>query len=427
MNKLAYTIIALFTLCITSCSDEKNIFDSSSANRMNAMLQQCKEILTESENGWIFEYYPEDNKYGGFRFYMVFSKQGEVSITAESPILESPGDQVTSMYQIKGDMGPILSFDTYNHILHQFSDPNPDGLGYEGDYEFIILNVAKDKIELKGKKNGTKMQMIPLPNDMTWESYSSKLDKMIEAFPGFTMRLNVNGTTIEMEESEEIGRYQTFNLPEGVSSSAEGMAYIYTTDGIKFKEPVTIAGKTIQNFTASEDRTHLTCTDEGADNVQITQMPLGEAFVTQKGNWFFDTKQMGPRFTTMWNTAAENMKKDLYGQGPEELQQASLQSPYQVFTIYSYSINDRKLYSANFYMDFVPIKDADQVKIIFAGGGDDFARYFYMEYFKMILGYMSDDEPYNMTYNNLRSPSEITFRRNDNPDVVWFKTIRYIK
>ena len=50
-----------------------------------------------------------------------------------------------------------------------------------------------------------------------------------------------------------------------------------------------------------------------------------------------------------------------------------------------------------------------------------------MEYFKMILGYMSDDEPYNMTYNNLKSPSEITFRRNDNPDVVWFKTIRYIK
>ena len=80
------------------------------------------------------------------------SKQGEVSITAESPILESPGDQVTSMYQIKGDMGPILSFDTYNHILHQFSDPNPDGLGYEGDYEFIILNVAKDKIEVKGKE-----------------------------------------------------------------------------------------------------------------------------------------------------------------------------------------------------------------------------------------------------------------------------------
>ena len=56
MNKLAYTIIALFTLCITSCSDEKNIFDSSSANRMNAMLQQCKEILTGSENGWIFEW-----------------------------------------------------------------------------------------------------------------------------------------------------------------------------------------------------------------------------------------------------------------------------------------------------------------------------------------------------------------------------------
>ena len=145
---------------------------------------------------------------------MVFSKQGEVSITAESPILESPGDQATSMYQIKGDMGPILSFDTYNHILHQFSDPNPDGLGYEGDYEFIILNVAKDKIELKGKKNGTKMQMIPLPNDMTWESYSSKLDKMIEAFPGFTMRLNVNDRTLP--DFQPAGRSQLISRRDGL-------------------------------------------------------------------------------------------------------------------------------------------------------------------------------------------------------------------
>ena len=156
-------------------------------------------------------------------------------------------------------------------------------------------------------------------------------------------------------------------------------------------------------------------------------MPLGEAFVTKKGNWFFDKNQMGPRLTTMWSTIAENMEKDQNGQGSELLQQISLQGSYQVFTIYSYSINDEKLYSANFYMEFIPIAGADQMKIIFAGRGDDFARYFYMEYFDMMLGYMSDDEPYNMTYDNLKSPSEITFRRNDNPDVVWFKTTRYIK
>ncbi|WP_455584289.1 DUF4302 domain-containing protein [Bacteroides sp.] len=427
MNKSAYILIALFTWCISSCSDENDIFDSSSAHRMSAMLQECNDVLTGAENGWVLEYYPEDSKYGGFYLYMTFSKQGEVKVTAESPMLESPGEQVTSMYQMKADMGPVLSFDTYNRILHQFSDPNPDGLGYEGDYEFVILNATKEKVELRGKKSGAKMQMTPLPTGTTWESYSNKLDKMIQSFPGFTMRMNIDGTVVEMEESYEIGRYQSFKLPEGVESSAEGMAYIYTPDGIKFKEPVTIAGKTIQNFIASEDGTHLVCTDEGANGVEIVQMPLGEAFVTKKGNWFFDTKQMGPRFTTMWSTTAENMEKDLTGQGPELLQQVSLLSPNQAFVVYSYSINDEQLYSALFYMDFIPIEGADQMKIIFTGAGDDFARYFYMEYFKMILGYISDDEPYSMTYDNLKCPSEITFRRNDNPDVVWFKTVRFIK
>ena len=46
MNKSVYILIALFTLCISSCSDENDIFDSSSARRMNAMLQECNEILT---------------------------------------------------------------------------------------------------------------------------------------------------------------------------------------------------------------------------------------------------------------------------------------------------------------------------------------------------------------------------------------------
>ena len=55
MNKSVYILIALFTLCISSCSDENDIFDSSSARRMNAMLQECNEILTGAENGWIFE------------------------------------------------------------------------------------------------------------------------------------------------------------------------------------------------------------------------------------------------------------------------------------------------------------------------------------------------------------------------------------
>ena len=427
MNKSAYILITLFTLCISSCSDENDVFDSSSAHRMNAMLKECNEILTDAENGWVLEYYPEENKYGGFQLYMTFSKEGEVKVTAESPMLETPGEQTTSMYQVKADMGPVLSFDTYNRILHQFSDPNPDGLGYEGDYEFIILTSSKEGIELKGKKSGVKMQMTPLPAGTTWESYSNQLNKMIQAFPGFTMRLNIDGTIIDMEESDEIGRYQTFILPENVDSSAEGIAFIYTLDGIKFKSPVTIAGKTIQHFTASADGTHLVCTDEGADGVQIVQMPLGEAFVTKRGNWFFDKNQMGPRFTTMWNTIAKNMEQNLNGQGAELLQQIALRSPSQIFTIFSYSIDDNKLYSANFYMDFVPVAGADQMKIIYTGYGDDFARYFYMQYFNMMLGYMTDDEPYNMTYDNLKSPSEITFRRNDNPDVVWFKTTRYIK
>lgn len=273
MNRLRiYIVFVLSLLAISSCvKDEKDIFGESSTKRINSVLNEYEKLLTEASNGWVLAYYPEDSKYGGFNLYLTFSKEGEVTITSERPLLSKTDEKSVSQYKLKPDMGPVLSFDTYNKILHQLSDPNPDGMGYEGDYEFVILKADENKFELKGKKRGIKMEMTRLSEGITWKEYSSPIDTMIKKFPGFTMRLNVNGTIIDTEESDGIGRYLTFKLPEGVSSSAKGIAYVYTSTGIKFKEPVTIAGKTMQNFVASADKTLLTCTDESVDNVQIVQ------------------------------------------------------------------------------------------------------------------------------------------------------------
>lgn len=416
MNKLIYTVIALSVLCFVSCTeDEKDIFDDSSANRLNVTLKECNDILTGSSNGWILEYYPEDNKYGGFHLYMTFSKKGDVTITSETPMLESSKEEKVSQYQLKADMGPVLSFDTYNRVLHQFSDPNPDGLGYEGDYEFVVLNADKDKIELKGKKTGVKMQMTHLPEGETWEDYSAKVDTMIKRFPGFTMRLNVDGTIIDTEESNGIGRYLTFKLPDGVSSSAEGVAYAYTSTGIRFKEPVTIAGQTIQHFISSEDGKNLICVDEGANNVRFVQMPLTEAFVAKKGNWFFDPTRMGDRYKDLWNNLVTTLDKV----GNEDLIYVYLRGSYGALSLISYSREDKQAWPASFYVDFLPLEN-DQMRISCPGSGDDMARYFYYDYFRYLLSYMSHYNPYTLEYNNLKFPNEITFRRIDSPEKIWF-------
>lgn len=416
MNKLAYIIITGYVLCLVSCTqDEKDIFGDSSANRMSIALKECNDILVNSANGWVLEYYPEEHKYGGFHLYLTFSEKGEVTITTESPLLKYPNERTTSEYQLKADMGPVLSFDTYNRVLHQFSDPNPDGLGFEGDYEFIVLKANKDKVELKGKKNGVKMQMTPLPAGTTWEDYSVWVDKMISRFPGFTMRLDVKGVIVDTEESEGIGRYLTFRLPDGVSSSVEGMAYMYTSTGIKFKEPVSIAGRTIQNFEATQDGKSLYCIDKEAEDVAIVQMPLAQAFVSKKGNWFFDPGRMGDRYTTLWNNIVTNMDE----KGNEELIYVYLRGNYGYLSLISYTREDGKTWPASFYIDLIPV-EGNLLRMSCPGGGDEIARYFYYDYFRYLLSYMSSYNPYALEYDNSKIPNEITFRRVDSPDKIWF-------
>lgn len=416
MNKLAYIIITCFVLCVVSCTqDEKDIFGDSSANRMNAALKECNDILVGSGNGWVLEYYPEEHKYGGFHLYLTFSGKGEVTITTESALLKFPNERTTSQYQLKADMGPVLSFDTYNRVLHQFSDPNPDGLGFEGDYEFIILKADQDKVELKGKKNGVKMQMVPLPVGTTWNEYSTEVDQTTEKFPGFTMRLDINGIIVDTEESGGIGRYLTFKLPDGTDSSAQGVPYMYTSTGVKFKESVTIAGRTMQNFKAAEDGKSLYCVDKGAEDVSIVQMPLAEAFVSKKGNWFFDPQRMGDRYTTLWNNIVMNLDE----KGNEELVYVYLRASYGYLSLISYARDDNKEWPASFYIDLTPV-EGNLLRMSCPGGGDEIARYFYYDYFRYLLSYMSSYNPYALEFDNSKIPNEITFRRVDSPEKIWF-------
>ena len=63
LNKLFIaTLLAFSTLAFQSClKDQEDFFDESSSERMQAVLENTKAVLTSSDNGWIFDYYPDHN------------------------------------------------------------------------------------------------------------------------------------------------------------------------------------------------------------------------------------------------------------------------------------------------------------------------------------------------------------------------------
>ena len=69
-------------------------------------------------------------------------------------------ETVSSLYSVKSEQATMLSFDTYNYLVHYFGQPQGSMSDDRttgrsgGDYEFIISSASAERIELKGKKYG---------------------------------------------------------------------------------------------------------------------------------------------------------------------------------------------------------------------------------------------------------------------------------
>ena len=75
MKKIYLVLLAVLGMTVTSClMEEKDLFDKTPAERMEAYLDEYQSILTSSENGWLLEYYAEENQsYGGYAYVLKFT------------------------------------------------------------------------------------------------------------------------------------------------------------------------------------------------------------------------------------------------------------------------------------------------------------------------------------------------------------------
>ena len=137
MKKILNILMILaLTVVYTSCSNEvDDVFDKSSALRIQEALKNYKTILTTPANGWLMEYYGNTD-YGGYNMFVKFSDNDMVEVANE---VYGAGKTATSHYKLEQSGGVILSFDEFNEVFHFFSDPDnileiaDKGNGMEGD------------------------------------------------------------------------------------------------------------------------------------------------------------------------------------------------------------------------------------------------------------------------------------------------------
>ena len=174
-------LIGLFAATMVACSrDEESLFDKSAAERAQEAIETAFDVLTSNEAGWEVAYFPNlEASSKGYNMVWKFNANGKVSATAKNSAttMNKMMTDSASTWAVKSDYGPILTFDTYNDVIHAFSDPQENGAGLLGDYEFLILKATPEVIILKGKKHSAYSVMRPMKTT-NLEAYFAACAKM---------------------------------------------------------------------------------------------------------------------------------------------------------------------------------------------------------------------------------------------------------
>lgn len=278
-------LLAVASVLAVSCvDDDDRIFDESSAQRMNGYVADCRKTLVSAEYGWAIDFYPYNTSMGGYALAARFDGD-KVTMCAEyglhDDILDREypaGTEFVSLYEVKGEQSALLTFDTYNTLIHYWSEPFSDESpnGYMSDYEFMIMRVTDNEIVLRGKKYGNTMRMTRLTmpcSDYIHEEVATRarqavIPRMRLVAGGRSVGIKISGTVMTLGEPDDNG---TTTVP-----------FTYTATGLRLYEPVSFGGTEMLDFRLDASGNLV------SGGASIPYPTPAEIFVGAAKPWYFD-------------------------------------------------------------------------------------------------------------------------------------------
>ena len=294
MKHLLYipAILLLLAACVPVIEDA---FDASASERTAARQRELKATLTAAPNGWLVDYYPDKSAaLGGYAMHIVFAADGQATVACEQETNLPAGDPFTSNYDILADQSVTLSFNTYNPVMHFFSEPigSSDVDGLAGDYEFIHVETVDDRIEFIGKKWKQRLVMRRCALDFDFDAYIASVNSMVETLSGYGMfalqsGANILGTATVVDRAFNL-TYPLVNGTDTTETSVK-LPYLITADGIRLNKPFDFAGGTIENFLWDEAAKQYTCADPGVNVSAVPYFPPDYELQYEEilGRWAF--------------------------------------------------------------------------------------------------------------------------------------------
>ena len=240
------TALGLMVATLPSClKDDKANFSGSPAARLDEAVKVNKQILESAPNGWSLGYYAGRNYSGpGFTLTLKF-KDGKAYIMGDNKDATTVG---VSEYDIVKDQGVVLTFPTYNSVIHELAGASqgyPEGL--QGDYEFAILEANANFIRLRGKKWKNEMILTPIKNQ-TQEEFIQKVFTIREGMTTNNYHFILGKDTLSAGEVN----VDTRRLTAKINNVSYDLAYNLTDTGLNLSSPIKIGTKEYSSFTWNE-------------------------------------------------------------------------------------------------------------------------------------------------------------------------------
>ena len=412
MKKIYYMLCMLAVFGLAACSNEQDdLFDDSSANRIDAATNETNLILVGAEKGWLMEYFLDGNlTYGGYNTLVKFNEDGTVDAASE---MFSSDKVARSLYTISQSAGLVVSIDTYNEVFSAFSDPlnifriGETGAGMGGDNDFLVISATNEEVVLKGKKSGLLVSLTPMEQEWTSFLDGIKATKSEMFAPAYAIKLG--------EQTLKVSPfYNTLSITYMVGEEARTISVPYITDegSYIFHEPIEILGHTISGFNYLEASSSFVAIDDAAITMVQVIPPLNEQFL--KGDWFIAYSDLGPFGQTNLNKAKIN-GFDAMGFTLEYAFMGSML--YGTFGFNLSSSGYKGLLTYNY-----ALAGEDQVTLQFAMAGEGNGVYFHnngCHYMLIPFGYNSP-VTFTLTTDNVKEPTYILLTDNSNPD-NWMK------
>ena len=416
MKKIYLVLLAALGLTVTSClMEEKELFDKTPAERMEAYLGEYRTMLASSEQGWVLQYFPEETQaYGGYAYILKFTND---EVTAWFQLDDDVATPVTSLYKMTPDDGPVLTFDTYNENIHYFATPSASNYeALHGDYEFRVVGKSADGsvIYMKGKRTNNNYNLVKFSGDPV--EYLNGCNTVQTGMKAPAYKLTVG--QLEGECSLSSNRFEyVYSVVSGegenqTSEDFEGStAFCYTPAGVDFYSSLEIDGVAYNGLVYNAENGTLV-TEDGKITIEQVIPPLNQMLVLQ--DWYITYSNVGA-----WGKQYMNVVKSSLTQIGEQLLLAYLgSSMYGKWGLNFYTTTGASNYKGGLYMNY-QLEGDDKIAMQFAmaGGGDGvwYHNNANFAYFLNIFGY-SSARVFTITADNPKSPSYLILTEDANPN-----------